>query len=212
MGTKLDDFDENANATPILKKPENEIWLGYCGSLAASYNIPLVIDALKIISDRGLTPPKFIVMGGGARKDEFENYAKSKDVDVCFVGKLPYADMCSLVSECDIVVNPIVKGSAASIINKHADYASSGLPVLNTQESVEYRNLVDEYEMGFNCKNEDPMDLADKLAILLADEQLRKKMGANARKCAEEKFDRKNTYKKIYEIIEDSSESSINYS
>ena len=32
---------------------------------------------------------------------------------------------------------------------------------------------------------------------LLKDPELRKKMGANARRCAEERFDRKTTYQKL---------------
>ena len=105
--------------------------------------------------------------------------------------------MCSLLSECDITINPIVKGAAASIINKHADYAASGIPVLNTQESKEYRDLVRQYDMGFNCRNNDADDLADKIRILISDPERSASMGRNARKCAEERFDRKRSYLKL---------------
>lgn len=70
--------------------------------------------------------------------------------------------MCGILKSCDIAVNPIMHGAAQSIINKHADYAASGIPVLNTQESKEYRKLVDEYKMGFNCDSNDANDLAKK--------------------------------------------------
>lgn len=61
--------------------------------------------------------------------------------------------MCALIDSCDIVVNPITGGAAASIINKHADYAACGHPVVNSQEANEYRKLVEEYDMGLNCEN-----------------------------------------------------------
>lgn len=77
-----------------------------------------------------------------------------------------------------------------------------GLPVVNTQESEEYRRLVNEYQIGINVQNGDSKDLADKIEILYNDKTLREKFGANNRKLAEEKFDRKNTYRKIIEIIE----------
>ena len=109
--------------------------------------------------------------------------------------------MCATLCRCDIVVNPISKGAAQSIINKHADYAASGLPVLNTQEGAEYRNLVDEFNMGFNCKNNDARDLAKKMETLVNDNEWRMNMGQNARRCAEERFDRGHTYEKIIEII-----------
>lgn len=55
-----------------------------------------------------------------------------------------YPEMCGRLVACYIAVNPITHGAAQSIINKHGDYAASGLPVVNTQECEEYRNLVGE--------------------------------------------------------------------
>ena len=48
--------------------------------------------------------------------------------------------------------------------------------------------------MGFNCESSDAADLAEKIKILVDDEKLRNEMGRNARRCAEEKFDRASTY------------------
>ena len=205
LGTSLETFDNNACTAefPLSKSGENELWLGYCGSLAASYDIPCVIDALKILQDQGHVVPKLIVMGDGARRAEFEEKAKVSGVDAVFTGRLPYDQMCAQVVQCDIVVNPILKGSAASIINKHGDYAASGLPVLNTQDSAEYRALVEAYHMGLNCVNGDPADMADKLLTLIQDKELREEMGRNARRCAQEKFDRQNSYQKLISAIED---------
>lgn len=140
-------------------------------------------------------------MGSGDRKPEYEKCAEENGIEAIFLGRLPYNQMCSQLVQCDIVVNPIVKGSAASIINKHGDYASSGLPVLNTQDSPEYRELVDQYHMGFNCINGNAEDLAEKLQVLIRDKNLRIEMGRNARRCAEEKFDRRYSYKELVHTI-----------
>jgi len=200
LGTSLKTFDDNS-IRYSYKKNNNELWLAYCGTLGASYDITCVIDALEIIKKYNVIQPKFIVMGDGPRKDEFEKYAKAKKINALFVGRLPYDKMCSLLCNCDIVVNPISSGAAQSIINKHADYAASGLPVLNTQECNEYRKLINKYKMGFNCKNNDSKDLAKKLIKLIQNESLRKTMGNNSRKCAEEKFDREKTYKVLVNQI-----------
>ncbi len=200
LGTNLNTFDSYAAANRIEKHDDN-LKIGYCGTLGSSYDLTCVIDALEIINNQGLKAPQFIVLGDGPRKDEFEQYAKKKDIDTVFYGRVPYDKMCGILSACDMVVNPITKGAAQSIINKHADYAASGLPVVNTQECEEYRDLVDKYEMGFNCNNNDPRDLAEKVILLMSDEQLRNRMGANARKCAEEKFDRRISYNEIIDII-----------
>ncbi len=197
LGTDLSVFDRYAAVEPMMTKPEGETWLGYCGTLGTSYNIPCVIDALADADIPGL---KFIVMGDGPNGEAFEKYAIEKGVNAVFTGRLKYSEMCSLLSRCDITVNPIVSSSAATIINKHGDYAASGLPVINTQSSQEYRDLVDRYRMGFNCDN-DAKDVADRLRQLVSDRDLRISMGKSARKCAEECFDRVNTYIRLVKAI-----------
>lgn len=209
LGTKLEDFDANVRNFDVEKIDVNisqknaaDLWLAYCGTLGSSYDLTCVFDALEIVKKQGVIPPTFIVMGDGPRRVEFERYASEKNVDVIFTGSLPYAQMCGLLCMCDITVNPIMHGAAQSIINKHADYVASGLPVVNTQECEEYRSLVENYNMGLNCKNNDAVDLAEKMMRLIKDKQLREEMGINARRCAEEKFNRKYIYKGIIELIE----------
>lgn len=198
LGTELATFDRYATENPVLEKQEGEIWLAYCGTLGSSYDLTCVIDALAELKEPKI---QFIVMGDGPKKDEFETHAKDKGVNATFVGRLPYNAMCSLLKACDITVNPISHMAAQSIINKHADYAASGLPVVSTQESEEYKKLIEQYQMGFNCRNNDSDDLAEKLRRLIDDKDLRQEMGANARKCAEERFDRVECYKLLNDQI-----------
>jgi glycosyltransferase involved in cell wall biosynthesis len=99
-------------------------------------------------------------------------------------------------------INPIVKGSAASIINKVGDYALSGLPVINTQESPEYRTLIQNYQCGINCECGNAQQVAEAIVKLASDKELRIKMGEGSRRLAKEKFDRRNTYLKIIEALE----------
>ena len=202
LGTKLATFDKYVKENSV-DKPLDELWLGYCGTLSASYDITIAIDALAILRKRGVKTPKFIVLGDGERRKEFEHHAKELGVDCIFTGRLPYEQMCGWLAACDIAVNPIMHNASQSIINKHGDYAASGIPVLNTQECKEYRDLVRDYKMGFNCQNGDAEGLADKLQRLIEDEQLRMKMGRNARRCAEEKFDRAYSYKELISLIID---------
>ncbi len=198
LGTELDTFDCYASEEPVLKKKKGETWLAYCGTLGASYDLTCVIDALALLNDERI---RFIVMGDGPQMEEFRRCAEEKKIRAEFMGRLPYNQLCSLLCACDITVNPIVHNAAQSIINKHADYAASGLPVVSTQECEEYRSLVDEFRMGFNCRNGDAVDLAKKIRLLADDEALRKEMGRNARRCAEERFDRKKSYLKLKKVL-----------
>lgn len=201
LGMELSKFDLYASERIILNKPVNEIWIAYIGTLGHSYDLISVIEALKILDDRGISNIKFIVMGDGPLRNKFENHARGLNVNVEFIGKLDYKEMVSILTSCDIAVNPIIKNSAASIINKHADYAAAGLPIINTQESFEFRTLLEKNNAGLNCENNNPKDIADKLLRLCKDNILRKTMGRNSRKIAEEKFDRLKTYKEIIDLI-----------
>ena len=200
LGTELKDFDKFAAASKY-DKPTGEIWLAYIGTLGHSYDLTTVIDALAILRKKGIHNIKFVVMGDGPLRRRFEGYAKEREIYRDFTGKLAYPDMVRLLSICDIAANPIARGAAQSIINKVGDYAAAGLPVLSTQECPEYRNLVDQYNIGFNCANNDPEDLADKLLLLYKDEELRATMGRNNRRLAEEKFDRARTYPPIVDLV-----------
>lgn len=199
IGTELSVYDAHAAAHPV-EKPEGRFWLGYCGTLGTSYDLPLVFAALELLRQRGTTPPHFLVMGDGPQMEAFQRMAEKKQLDVRFTGRLPYAEMCGWLAACDAVVNPIVGKSVASIINKHADYAACGKPVLNTQKSAEYRALVERYQMGFNCDSAE--ELAEKLALLMSDAALCQSMGANARRCAEERFDRACSYGELADAVE----------
>lgn len=203
LGTELSKFDEVFISNKCKEKPENEIWITYIGTLGHSYDLTCVFDALEILKNKGVNNLRFIVMGDGPLKQKFEEYAQEKQINTMFTGRLPYTEMVGMLGVCDIAVNPIKAGSAGSIINKVGDYAAAGLPVVNTQESLEYRDLLNKYKAGLNCVNGDAVDVADKLLYLIKNPEIREEMGKYNRILAEEKFDRGKTYQEIIELIKD---------
>lgn len=200
LGTDLDYFDKSKNKYKN-KQSDKSFKIAYIGTLGYSYDIKVVIDSIKILNEKGIEDISFVVMGNGPLEQEFKNYAAEKKINCEFTGRLDYEEMIGKLCSCDIAVNPIKRG-ASSIINKVGDYAAAGLPVINTQESQEYRDLVKDYKIGFNIDNGDIEKLAEKIEILYNDKKLREDLGKNNRCLAEEKFNRKNTYIKIKEIIE----------
>lgn len=201
LGTDLNYFDECAKKNKV-EFDGDLVRIAYIGTLGHSYDIPLVINSIKYLNEKGINNLKFIIMGDGPLKEEFENYAEEKKVDCQFTGRLEYEKMVGLLCSCDIAVNPIKKGSAGSIINKVGDYAAAGIPVVNTQENLEYKNILEKYNAGINVKNESFIDTANAIETLYNDKRIRIKYGENNRKLAEEKFDRKKTYNQIVKTIE----------
>lgn len=195
-------FDESASK---YKKEYNDgiTRLCYIGSLSQSYDIKMVVDALVILSQKTDLKVKFLVVGDGVYRTDFEHYAKQKGIDSVFTGRKNYPEMVGELCSCDIVINPIRKGSAASIINKVGDYALSGLPVINTQESPEYRQLIEDYGCGINCECGNAKDVAAAIVKLIESPELRKEMGEAARRLGKDKFDRRYSYARIIDAVEE---------
>lgn len=198
LGTDLKMFDEAAKSSNITK-PEDEIWIVYVGTLGASYNIDIIIYAMKKLKEKGYHNVVFKVLGDGPDLERLKPLAS--DTSTEFLGRLAYKDMVGVLSHCDIAVNPIVHGAAQSIINKHGDYAAAGLPVVSTQESLEYRDLLNKYSSGISCSVDNVQEVTDSIEYLIQNKDKRIEMGKNSRKMAEELFDRSVTYKQIVDVI-----------
>lgn len=200
LGTKLDQFDEYARENKCPRNDDRFV-MGYCGTLGHSYDLKCVMDAMIRLCRRGYTNVSFWVMGDGPLKSSFEQYAKDNNLDVVFFGRLPYEKMCGRLASCDVCVNPITKGAAQSIINKHGDYAACALPVISTQETAEYHELIRKYNCGINCECANPDAVADAVADLIHHDEKRAAMGVQSRKMAESLFDRSHSYEKIYQLF-----------
>lgn len=199
IGTELEKFDEYKENTNCKKETDKMI-LAYCGSLSDSYDLKVVIDALQILKHK-MYNIEFWVMGDGLMRNELEAYAKQSEIETIFWGRLDYPEMCKKLSCADMCINPIKKGSAATIINKHADYAAAGIAVINTQESSEYRTLLEKYNCGINCICGSAHSVAEAIEFLYLNPTVRMQMGNNARKMAEDLFDRKKSYVEILESL-----------
>lgn len=213
LGTDKHVFDEHAKAGMPLNVRDKTIReevqdgsgrditrLVYVGTLGHSYDISVVLAALREFSNDEMKKVQFIVIGDGPKRKQFEQEAVG--LPVIFTGLIPYTEMVWLLCRCDIAINPIKKGAAQSIINKHMDYAMAGLPVINTQECMEYRNLLEQYNCGINCQCENENSVARAIRYLMENENIQKEMGKRHREMAEELFDRGRSYLKILDIIE----------
>lgn len=179
----------------------------YIGTLGHSYDIACVIEAVKILKENAQKkgkpcPVRLLLCGDGPLQKKFERL--SEGLPVQFLGRLPYEEMVWVLKNSDVSVNPIKHNAAQSIINKVGDYAMAGLPVINTQEGLEYRHLIQSYECGINCSNQSAKEVAKAVEYLIKNPDVKKRMAANSRKLGEELFNRKKTYKQIIALVKES--------
>lgn len=139
-------------------------------------------DAFKTIEN--YIAPKFEEMGervlfvvGGTGVPKFER-ANIKSLG--FVENL-----YSVMSIADIAIVPIIQGAGTKL--KVLDYLSTGLPIVTTKKGIE----------GINANNGEEAIIVDDvndafinaIKYLIDNEQERKRIGANARRLAEEEYD-----------------------
>jgi glycosyltransferase involved in cell wall biosynthesis len=133
-----------------VSKPAGEFWVSYIGTFGKSYDLRTAIDAVSSLYAQGHTNLVFKLMGSGPEFEEIKSYASGKPGKFEFLGLIPYDQMCQILAGSDVGLNPIVKGSVASLINKVGDYAACDLPVLNTQDCPEYEQLLSRFNAGLS--------------------------------------------------------------
>lgn len=204
VGCNMEVFDQGVieyNQT-IEKQPE-EFWITYAGSIGTSYDIKTLVDAGKTLNKHENI--KIKILGTGPMKEELEQYAQEKDItNVEFLGYVAYPNMAAYLAKSDVLVNSFVKGAPQSIVNKVGDYLSAGKPMINTLENPEFMELVDERQFGVNIEPENVSKLSDTILKYYKDRNgICTEQGKNARKTAEECFDRKKTYLKMVEVADE---------
>lgn len=197
LGTDLRRFDSFSATRPT---DAGYVELAYIGTLGYSYDLPTVFGAVRKLKRAGVRM-RLHVIGTGPFEDQWRRDISDLTDEVVFYGRLEYPEMVARLRGCDIAVNPIVAGAAQSITNKIGDYAAAGLPVVNSQESAEYRKLLDGYGAGISC---DPTVEAISAALVeLASDRHLAECGRGSRRMAEERFDRAETYERLGEVVLD---------
>ncbi len=201
IGTDPALFSIKDKGEAAVRNTARDFQVVYIGALGHSYDIKIVISAIRILKERGYGNILFKVIGSGVLQEEFRNYAKANGVRCEFTGQLEYGAMMEVLHHCDIAVNPIIGKSVSTIINKVSDYAAAGLPVINTQNSDEYKNLLDQYSAGINVENGNAEALAAAIEELYTSPDKLEQMAHNAQHLFYEKFDRSKSYPKLVDEI-----------
>lgn len=203
VGNDLDEFDAGVEEfSGDVSKPEDEFWVTYAGTLGESYDLSTLIDAAALLRKAGYGDIKVKILGSGPDEHKLRSRAAAADCNVELLGYKPYREMAAWLSASDVTVNSLVLKAPQSIVTKIGDYLAAGIPMINTGSSAEFRRKVEDDGFGINIRAEDPETLAASILALHDDADMRSQMGTAARRIAEEQFDRKNSYRKIAELVQ----------
>lgn len=173
-----------------VPKPENK--LGYMKILFLSNLIVLkgvfiLIEACEILRRRGYNFSCDFVGGeGDVSSHQFKKEVEKRGLTetVKYLGKRYGEDKNKVYQSADIFVLPTMNDCFPLVLLEAMQY---GLPAISTVEGG-IPDIVENNVTGFMVDQNNPVDLADKLELLMNNDTLRKKMGRAARARYEEKF------------------------
>lgn len=163
------------------------------------YGIEYLIRAAAIVNKR-INNVVFIIGGDGHLRKYHEQLAIKLEVNksVIFTGKIPHDKVPLYYAMSDVVVVPSLQEAFGLVV---AEAMACGKPVIGTNIGGIPDQIVDGYN-GFLVTPKSPSEIAKKIFWLFENPDDAKRMGHNARKTVEEKFDIKNRVKTIITFYE----------
>jgi len=164
------------SAFSFQKKNEKEKILITTSRLVKKNGIDDVIKAMQYLPEN----VKFHIIGDGPEK---KNYPPCDRVK--FFGYLPHEEIIGHLHSADIFIRPsLSEGMGNSFIEAMA----AGLPVIGTKVGG-IPDFLRNGETGLFCEVQNPKSIAEKVKILLENQELRIKIINNAKEMVEKKYD-----------------------
>ncbi len=204
VGNDIMEFDRGCAAnTDLIQKKDGVFYVTYAGTLGTSYDLKTLILAAAALYQKGYGNIRFRILGDGPERKKLEQLSyKLNTPNVSFLGYQPYDMMAAYLVKSDLLINSFVKKAPQSIVTKIGDYLAAGKPMINTSLSPEFCRVVDDNRFGVNIEPENVCVLAQTILKFYRHPTVCRNMGINARKTAEELFDRKKTYHRIVELVD----------
>ena len=194
-GVDLNDF----KYVPESEKDNSKIKCVFTGRMVEDKGVLVIFEAAKILKEKYSEKIEFWLCGDldtnpkALKKEQIES-----ECDGTYVKWLGFQkNIKDILSQCHIMIFPsfYMEGLPKSVIDAEA----VGLPVITT-DWVGCRDTVIDGENGFLIPIKDANALAEKIAVLVDNSELRQRMGKSAREYAEKYFSIENVVNKHLEI------------
>ena len=178
----------NLDRLRILKK-NNELkegkryLIGYVGVIGQQEGLDYILESARYIKfQKNRNDILFAVIGDGPHLNEIKNKCSDLGLNDIFkfAGRVPDNEMLEYLNTADLCVNPdeYNEMNDKSTMNKIMEYMALGKPIVQFDLKEGKYSAQD---ASLYAKNNDPIDMAEKILYLLEDEVLRKKMGEYGR-------------------------------
>ncbi len=178
----------------------------YFGAMGMANGLDYLLDAAKILKQRGNRRVKFLMVGTGGGRNHLEERIRREELDnVRLSNPVPRTELPELVSACDVCLT-IIRPSTSNPTwspNKLFDSLAAGRPVVANVEGW-IAELIERNECGRVTNPHAPQSLANALEDLADDPTLCQLLGRNARRLAENNFSREKLAKQLEGALQQS--------
>ena len=120
----------------------------YAGSLASSYDIPLIIDAARVMHAKYPGRTEFIITGTGPQKNLIHE-AEPELPNLNYLGWVSREELLKQYCRADLGLLQHKNSLTQTVTYKFFNYLSYGLPILNSLQS-EMVEIINDEKLGFN--------------------------------------------------------------
>ncbi len=175
---------ENLSKTSLRDKfkiPQNKKIIIFLGRLHPVKGVKYLIEAMSIIK-KVSEDINLMIVGAGEEETYLKNLVKEFNIEgfVSFIGQVPNVKVPEYTAIADIVVLPSVSEGALNM-----EMIASGLPIVATKVGG-LPEFIKNGENGFLVEPKNPKDIAEKVLLILGNNQLREKMSKNNREKVKE--------------------------
>ena len=201
-GIQLDEFP---SAKPASPGPLKMVSIGRLIEFKGFHHL---IGACKRLKDRGI-PFECTIVGDGPLHDDLlrERDDEGLEAEIDFAGIKTQEEVKELLAESHVFVLPCIvdsKGASDILPTVIMEAMAVSLPIVSTL-LVGVPEMVEHKKTGLLVQPTDEDALADALAGLAEDPELRARLGKQGKLLAHEKFERKNTARELsqqFEMVE----------
>jgi glycosyltransferase involved in cell wall biosynthesis len=161
-------------------RPDEHV-VGLVSSLVAHEGIGTLLEAVKILNDRGVKT-RALIVGDGPERTALQRRAAELGLDAIFTGRVPSARVRDYHAVLDVFVVPRTPDRVCQLVTplKPVEAMASGLPVVVSAVNA-LSEIVSDKETGLTFPPLDAGALADQLQQVLDRQELRTLLGARAR-------------------------------
>jgi phosphatidylinositol alpha-mannosyltransferase len=177
------DIGHFAHAQPITRYRDDRLNIFFIGRLEPRKGAMYLLKAHRLLRKRGYRC-RLLLAGTGPQEREVRRYIATRRLrDVELLGRVADEDKPSWYATADVFVSPATGQESMGIVLLEA--MSAGRPIV-CSDIHGYRSVVRRGEQGLLVPPRDEKALANAIAALLDDADLRARMGESARQRAEQ--------------------------